>query len=185
MECHEILTSGYEGVLKVLENAVDGMSEEDLNWQPRSDCNSIGWLVWHLTRWHDVMISSFMGEEELWVKDRWHERFGQSADDGDHGSGHDVEDLAVFKSPDAATLIGYHQAVLERSKQYFPSISATDMDRETESMPFKKPPKYEMMLLPEPKVGLMLMRLLSGSLQHAGQASYVRGLHEGKGWQPF
>ena len=185
MEWQEMLTSGYEGVLKALENTLDGLTQDDLNWQPKPDSNSIGWLVWHLTRWHDVTISAFMGEEQLWVKDRWYVKFNQPVDDGYHGSGHDVEDLAKYKSPDAETLLGYQRAVFERSKRYFPTISTVDLDREMENMPFEPPPKFEMMLLPQPKTGLMLMRILSGSLQHAGQAAYVRGLREGKGWQPF
>ena len=60
MEWHEMLANGYEGVLRTLNYTLDGLTEEDLNWQPKPDCNSIGWLAWHLTRWHDVMISSFM-----------------------------------------------------------------------------------------------------------------------------
>ena len=172
MERHELLISGYEGVLRALNYTLDGLTEEDLNWQPKPDSNSIGWLVWHLTRWHDVMISSFMEEEQLWIKDGWHEKFSRPADDKDHGLGHKAEDLAKFKSPDAATLLGYHKAVLERSKSFFPTLTPADLDKQVENTPFKPPPTR----------GMMLMGTLSDSLQHAGQASYVRGLHEGMGW---
>ena len=172
MERHELLISGYEGVLRALNYTLDGLTEEDLNWQPKPDSNSIGWLVWHLTRWHDVMISSFMEEEQLWIKDGWHEKFGRPADDKDHGLGHKAEDLAKFKSPDAATLLEYQKAVLERSKSFFPTLTPADLDKQVENTPFKPPPTR----------GMMLMGTLSDSLQHAGQASYVRGLHEGMGW---
>ena len=74
MEWHEMLTSGYEGVLRTLNYTLDGLTEEDLNWQPKPDSNSIGWLAWHLTLWHDVMISNFMEEEQLWIKEGWHQK---------------------------------------------------------------------------------------------------------------
>ena len=174
MECHEMLSVSYVGVLETIERALDGLTKEDLNWQPRPDCNSIGWSIWHLTRVQDSLIASLMGEEQLWIKDGWHTKFGRSSDANDIGFGHTPQDLAKFKSPDVETLLGYHRAVLERSQRYISSLTSTDMDRELKGPPF----------LP-PKVGLRLIMVLSDSLQHAGQAAYVRGLHQGKGWQKF
>ena len=172
MEWHELVLNGYESVLRALNYTLEGLDEEDLNWQPKPDSNSIGWLAWHLTRWHDVMISSFMEEEQVWIKDKWYEKFGREADENDHGLGHKPEDLANFRSPDAKTLIAYQTAVLEQSKRFLPTLSLADLDKQMENMPFKPPPTR----------GMMLMGILSDSLQHAGQASYVRGLREGMGW---
>jgi len=172
METHDCLSGAYEGILRALGYTLEGLSVADLNWQPKPDCNSIGWLVWHLTRWQDVSISRFMGAEQLWIKDGWHEKFGRPADPEDHGLGHKPADLAKFRSPDAATLLGYHKAVLERSKAYFPTLKKADLDKTVEGTPFKPPPT----------VGMMLIGTLSDGLQHAGQAAYVRGLRQGYGW---
>ena len=172
MEWHEMLMGGYEGVLRTLEYTLDGLNEEDLNWQPKPDCNSIGWLAWHLTRWHDVMVSNLIKAEQLWIKEGWHQKFGRAADEEDSGMGAKAEDLAKFKSPDAETLLGYQKAVLERSRRYFPTLTPQDLDKIFEGTPFKPPPTW----------GMMLMGTLSDSLQHAGQAAYVRGLREGMGW---
>lgn len=172
MELSDILSAGYGNVLRALGYTLEGLNEDDLNWQPKPDSNSIGWLVWHLTRWQDVMVSSFMGEEQIWIKDKWYQKFGRPADDKDHGLGHKPEDLAGFKSPDAETLLGYHKAALERSNRYFATVTTADLDKVFEGTPFKPPPT----------VGMMLMGTLSDGLQHAGQASYVRGLREGMGW---
>jgi hypothetical protein len=172
MEWHEMLINGYEGVLRTLNYTLNGLSEDDLNWQPKPDCNSIGWLAWHLTRWHDVMVSSLMKEGQLWIKDGWHQKFGRPADEKDSGTGHEAKDLAQYTSPDAATLLGYQQAVLERSRRFFPTLSPQDLDRVFEGTPFKPPPTW----------GMMLMGTLSDSLQHAGQAAYIRGLRQGMGW---
>jgi uncharacterized damage-inducible protein DinB len=175
MKWQEMLSNGYGSVMKTLERTLEGLSEEDLNWQPRSDCNSIGWLAWHLTRWHDILLSSFMEEDQLWIKEGWHQQFGRAADAQDHGSGNQPEDLGKFRSPDAGTLLGYHRAVLERSQSYFPTLSLKDLDRVFEGTPFQ----------PTPTWGAMLMITLSDSLQHAGQAAYIRGLRQGMGWQTF
>lgn len=65
MEWHDLLSDGYGRVQDFLEHVLDGLTQDDLDWQPRSDCNSIGWLAWHLTRQHDAQISSLMGEDQF------------------------------------------------------------------------------------------------------------------------
>lgn len=175
MKWHDVVTAGYESVLQTLERALDGLTEDDLNWQPSPDCNSIGWLTWHLTRAQDGLISLLMGEEQLWIRDGWHAKFGRPSDAQDSGSGHTPQDVAAFKSPDTKTLLDYHQAVLERSRRYFPTLSEADLDRVV-NVPWFQPP---------PTVGVFLNIILSDCLQHAGQVAYLRGLRQGMGWQKF
>ena len=43
MEWQQLLSDGYGRILEVLEKALTGMSREDLDRQPRPDCNSMGW----------------------------------------------------------------------------------------------------------------------------------------------
>jgi len=172
METHEMLSNAYGGILRTLEYTLEGLTEEDLNWQPKPDCNSIGWLVWHLTRWQDVQFSSFIGKEQLWIEAGWHKKFNRPADPKDSGTGSKPEDIAKFKSPDAKTLLGYQRAVLERAQQYFPTLKKADLDKVIEGTPFKPPPTF----------GMMLIITLSDGMQHAGQAAYIRGLRQGFGW---
>ena len=43
METHEMLSSACGSVLRVLENTLEGLTVEDVNWQHKPDCISIGW----------------------------------------------------------------------------------------------------------------------------------------------
>ena len=45
MELHEMLAVGYSGILRTLDYTLKGLTKEDINWQPKPDCNSIGWMV--------------------------------------------------------------------------------------------------------------------------------------------
>jgi len=175
MEWNDLLTDGYGRVLEILERVLKGLTQDDLNWQPRPDCNSIGWLTWHLTRQQDAQIASLMGEEQLWLKDKWHAKFKRPPDLGDIGFGHSAEQVAAFRSPDTEMLLSYHRAVLERSKQYFLTLSKTDLDQELDE------PWYQ----PIPTVGVRLISIMDDAVLHAGQAAYVRGLRQGKGWQKY
>ena len=175
MEWQHLLIDGYGRVPEFMESVVSGLSQEDLNWQPSQDSNSIGWLFWHLTRQQDVQIASLTGEEQLWTKDGWHAKFNRPADGGDMGFGHTPEQVAAFKSPDARIMLDYQQAVFERSKGYFQTLSKTDLDRTLDEPWFQ----------PLPTLGVRLVSILGDSMKHAGQAAYVRGLRQGKGWQKY
>lgn len=175
MEWYDLLNDGYGRVLGFLEHVLEGLTQDDLNWQPSQGCNSIGWLAWHLTRQQDAQISSLMGEEQLWIIDKWYVKFNRPQDSDDSGFGHTPEQVSAFKPPDTETLLGYHRSVLERSKRYFHTLSKTDLDRGLN----------EPMFQPLPTVGVRLVSIMDDSLLHAGQAAYVRGLRQGKGWQKY
>ena len=169
MESQQLLSDGYDRIGQVLRRALDGLSPEELDSQPKADCNSIGWLAWHLTRVQDSHLADLEGVEQLWSKDGWHARFDRPADPADVGWGHTPEQVAAFRSPEAQTLLDYHLAVSERTKRYFGSLTAADLDRELNE------PRYQ----PLPTVGVRIVSVLSDNLQHAGQAAYVRGYLRG------
>ena len=172
MEWQQLIMDGYGRVLKVLEKALGGLMQDDLNQQPHPDCNSMGWITWHLTRVQDHHIADLMGEEELWTADGWHSLFDRPPDPGDIGWGHTMEQVAAFRSPDVETLLGYHRAVLERTKRYIAALPAAELKRELDEPWFQ----------PLPTVGVRIVSVLSDDLQHAGQVAYVRGLLQGGGW---
>jgi uncharacterized damage-inducible protein DinB len=169
MEWQQLLSDGYDRIAQVLRRALDGLSREELDAQPKADCNSIGWLAWHLTRVQDNHLADLEGVEQLWTGDGWHARFDRPADPADVGWGHTPEQVAAFRSPDAQTLLDYHLAVSERTKRYFGSLAAADLDRELNE------PRYQ----PLPTVGVRIISVLADNLQHAGQAAYVRGYLRG------
>ena len=175
MEWNDMLADGYNRIVDVMERVLKGLTEDDLNWQPSPDCNSIGWLAWHLTRQQDAQISSLMGEEQLWTKDGWHAKFNRPSDPRDVGFGQTPKQVASFKSPGVDTLLAYNKAVVERSKAYFNTMSKSDLDRELN----------EPMFQPLPTVGVRLISIMDDSVLHAGQAAYVRGLRQGRGWQRY
>ncbi len=169
MEWQQFTVDIFERISQVLEQALEGLTLEDLNQQPSPDSNSMGWLAWHLTRSQDRAIAHLTGEEQLWIKDKWYVRFNRSSDPLDFGLGHTLEDIAAFKSPDVATLLGYHRVVLEQTKRYLTNLSEAELDREIDH------PKF-------PTVEARLVAVISDNLQHAGQVAYVHGLLKGKGW---
>ena len=165
----QLIIDTYEQIGQLLGRALDGLTIDDLNQQPHPDCNSMGWLAWHLTRCQNRAISDLMGGEQLWIKYKWHARFNRPPDPNDWGLGHSSEDVAAFKSPNSQTLLTYHHAVLERSKEYIRNLVETDLGRELNNPKFRT-------------VGARLVGLINDNYQHAGQIAYIRGWLKDKGW---
>ena len=173
MEWQDLLSDGYGQAHSSLKAVLEGLVQEDLDWQHKPDCNSIGWLAWHLVRQQDAAISWVTKDKQLWISEGWHEKFKRPADPLDYGTGQKPEQVAAFKSPPVDTIIGYSRAVKERTKKYIRTLVAADLDRTF------KVPGFE----PPPTVGSWLLNIMLDCVQHAGQAGYVRGLRTGMGWQ--
>ncbi len=172
MKWQDLIIDGFGRVLELLEPALAGLEQVDLDRQPNPDCNSISWIVWHLTRGQDAQVADLMGEEQVWVKDKWYTRFNRSADPEDTGYGHSSEEVAAFKSPGSRVLLDYYQAILEQTKRYLSGLSLADLDRQLDE-PWYQPP---------PTVGVRIVSIMADCLQHSGEVSYLRGLLKGKGW---
>jgi len=65
MEWQQLIADVFVRISQGLERVLDGLTVDDLNQRPSADCNSIGWLAWHLTRSQDRNIGEIMGEEQL------------------------------------------------------------------------------------------------------------------------
>ena len=172
MEWQQLIMDIYERMSQELESALNGLTVDDLNQQPHPDCNSIGWLVWHLTRCQDRFMQGLMEEEQLWVKDNWYTKFHRVPDPTDDGWGHRSEDVAAFMSPDNEVLLQYHHAVIEQSKRYISKLSEVELKRKL------KYPAYPTTTT----VRASLVGIINDNLQHVGQVAYMRGLLKGKGW---
>ncbi len=172
MEWQELIIDGFGHVLELLEPALKGLGRADLNRRPKPDCNSIGWIAWHLTRVQDEQIAELMQVEQVWIKGKWHLKFSRSPDPNDTGFGHRPQDVAAFKSPPPDVLLDYYRATLEQTKRYLSGLSAADLDRQLDE-PWYKPP---------PTVGVRIVSVMADCLQHSGEIAYLRGLLKGSGW---
>ena len=173
MEGPELIADGLGRVNQLLHRALTGVPAETLNRMPNGHSNSMAWLAWHLTRIQDDHFASLAGEPQLWTSEGWHERFGMPADDSITGGGHSLEEAAAVQVDSADVLLGYNDAVYERSKRYLAGVAADDLDRELNE------PQYT----PLPTLGVRLVSIVSDNTQHAGQVMYLRGYFDGFGWQ--
>ena len=162
----DILLDTYARVAGLVPGVVDGLSTDDLLWRPDADGNSIGWLVWHLTRVQDDHLAGVAGDEQVYTADGWASRFGLPYADDALGYGQSSEEVGAFVLDDPALLTGYHAAVQEMTARVVERIQAADgFDRVVDE-------RWD----PPVTVAVRLVSVVGDTMQHVGQAAYLKGL---------
>lgn len=167
METSEVLTEALGRIRQWVHSAVADLEEEGLNFRPDEAANSIGWLVWHLTRVQDDHIAHLADRRQVYVADGWADRLGLAPAESDTGYGHTSEQVAAVKVSTPEHLIGCYDAVHERSLEYLTSIDALELDRVVDT-------NWD----PPVTAGVRLVSVIDDCMNHTGQAHYVRGMWE-------
>ncbi len=165
MDISTLLLELYGRVPPLADEAVDGLTTAQLTTSPAPGSNSIGWLVWHLTRVQDDHVAELIGTPQLWEGDGWAPRFGLSPDPSNTGYGHGPDDAAAVRPDGPDVLRDYLAAVHERTCGFLAGIEPDALDRIVDR-------RWD----PPVTLGVRLVSVADDCLQHVGQANYARGL---------
>ena len=155
----------YGRIPTLARRAVEGVNLERLTEPPSSGANPIAWLVWHLTRVQDHHVAELLEQDQLWVTGDWARQFGLDPDPSNTGYGHSPEQVASVRPARAEVLLEYLDAVDARTRSMLNELTPADLDRVVDR-------RWD----PPVTLGVRLVSIADDSLQHAGQAAYVRGL---------
>ncbi len=157
----------YGRVRPLVGGAVEGLTVDQLVQTPAPGTNSIGWLVWHLSRVQDHHIGEILEQAQVWEGNDWAARFGLAPDPANIGYGHSAEDVRSVRPDGPASLLAYLTAVEERTFPMLQKLVADDLDRIVDR-------RWD----PPVTLGVRLVSIADDCLQHAGQACYLRGLFD-------
>ena len=163
MTLNEFITDALEKENGFLIDALDGLTADEMSWQPAPDANSIGWILWHMVRVEDMWIQFFAQfQTELWEAEGWHEKFGLPT--RDNGFGHTTEQVNNFPGVDLEQFLQYRAAVRASTLAYLNTLSPDDM----ETVPRER--------RPEMSLGAMFRQIIGEMYQHLGHIAYLLGL---------
>ncbi len=169
MDVAALFTELYGRITPLARSAVDGLTPDQLNQAPAGAINNIGWLVWHLARVQDHHMAEILDQDQHWVTDTsWAPRFGLDPDPANIGYGHSADDVADVHPDGPESLLAYLEVVEARTFAYLQGLQEVDLDRIVDR-------RWD----PPVTLGVRLVSIADDSLQHVGQACYLRGLF---GW---
>ena len=165
MELSELLIDLFDRVAEHVDEAVSGLDLDALHTAPEVGSNPIAWLVWHLTRVQDHHVAEIVDEDQVWISGNWAPRFGVEPDPNNTGYGHSWDDVLTIRAESADVLVEYYRAVAARTRELLELTTATGLDRIVDK-------RWN----PPVTLGVRLVSIVDDDIQHAAQATYVRGL---------
>ncbi len=165
MGSSEILLDAFGRVREVVHEAVNGLTADQLAYRADERANSVGWLVWHLTRVQDDHVAGVADSEQVWTAGGWEQRFGLPLEAPDIGYGHSAAQVATVRVASPDLLTGYYDAVHAHTQAFVSRLSDSDLARIVDT-------RWD----PPVTLAVRLVSVLADDLQHAGQAAFVRGL---------
>ena len=163
MTLNEFIEDAFNVEQEYLMDALGDLTPEEMMWRAGPEANSIGWILWHMTRVEDMWFQFFIRREtEIWARDGWDEKFGLPA--RDNGFGHTLEQVAEFPAYNLADMLKYGTEVRTATLKYLKTVTEEQMGvvpREAR---------------PEMSIGRIFRQVVGEMYQHQGHIAYLKGL---------
>ncbi len=170
MNTSALLLLQYQTMQRHFIATLQDLTDEQMNWKPAGDANTISFLLWHVLRAWDSYYSMVFSRPEIYEIGAWSEKFGFDVSDKGFdgisiGTGFSTEDVSIVKAK-PAVLVGYFNALFDVLSRTLDSATDQDLGQE-----------FIVPWWPSPStVAGVLSHVLTHGMEHIGQAQYVRGL---------
>ena len=173
MAAVEGIVSALERNWEMVDATLAHLDDTILARRPTDQCNSIAWLLWHMTRVVDTFVHTrLQAQPQVWIRDDWYTKFGMDADPDNRGVGWTAAQVARWVAPAKDVQVGYYEASKQHARAYLATLSNTDLEVRRVIPP-----------VPEPRtVAAALGQMTWDNVAHGGQIAYLRGLFQGLGW---
>jgi hypothetical protein len=166
MEIRDYIGSEFENLSRITGRVLDGITHSESVWRPGPGCNSIALILFHMTKFEDMIIQTQINNAEMvWDTEKWYEKLKLPAND--IGVYKTPEEIAAFSVPDFKNLRIYSDKVREKALAAANSITPAILDKVCH-LPFG-----------EFKGSALFVMTISHQTQHVGEMSYIRGLQRG------
>jgi hypothetical protein len=165
MELKEYLRMEFDGLERGLKRVTDTLTQDEIMWRPSCGCNSIGLILFHLSRGEDMFVKGLRNGTEVWETGKWFKKLNVAENMA--GAHLTADQVNAFPIPKLADMLAYYAAVREQTLEYLKSLTAAAFDKKVK-LPFG-----------EFTVAGVFSIIVGHTSQHIGEISYLRGLQRG------
>ena len=113
------MPAATDGLISALENnfttidlALQDLTDEEFHRIPADDCNSVAWILWHLSRVIDSFIHTRLRDlPQLWDTGNWEQHFTMPADGENRGLGWNHQMVCDWQPPSRTRQMEYFEEV--------------------------------------------------------------------------
>ena len=158
---------------EMIDEALVDLDETAMIRQPTDQCNSVAWILWHLSRVTDMFVfTRFRALPQAWVSEGWHEKFGMPRDEEDRGVGWSAAQVAQWSPPPKTTQLSYYETMKDHTRDFLATVTPEELER-----------KIVIGNIPEPRtISACMGQMVWDTVAHGGQIAYLRGYFRGMGW---
>jgi uncharacterized damage-inducible protein DinB len=166
MNINEFIGKSLAESKEYINQAIKGLSADELSFRPKPHSNSIAFLLWHLARIEDMWINRILlGEKEMYESEGWYKKFVTPVQDS--GFGFDVKKIDAWPVPALELLQAYATAVRGKTQVYLNALNEQKLD-ESKDFGWRKG-----------TTGSALSHLVMEIGEHSGQIGYIKGIMKG------
>jgi hypothetical protein len=126
MDVRDVLIDGIEQLNSWLDDGIQGLQQDQINWLPGGKSVSIGFNAWHILRTEDN-VTNFVLQKKMpvWVEQNYFEQFGLPK--VDQGTGMSLDDARALQINDTAVLCEYGSKVAASTLEYLKNVSMDEL----------------------------------------------------------
>lgn len=166
MSVAELLRGSVAALHVQLDEAVQGLSAEQLHWRPMDKGNHIAFIIWHYVRTEDNVVQFVLQDRKptVWLEEGWDQRFG--LDRIAQGTGWNPEQAVALRLPSAEEWLAYQRAVWQASDAYLGSVGDGELERRVRIAGFGEIPARQ----------ALTTILVTHGFTHLGEIHHIRTL---------
>ena len=159
------IRNSLQNLHRSLEEAMQGLSQEQAHWRPNEQGNHIAFIAWHYARTVDNIVRFvLLRQPTVWMEGKWDQRFG--LDSKAQGTGMSPEDAMALSISDISAFCTYMSEVWKETQAYLETVTENDLERRMTVRPLGE-------LTLEQVLGTTL---LTHGYSHLGEIWLLKGL---------
>ncbi len=164
MNVQEVFIDGITQLFDWMDEALDGLSAEQLNHLPPGKSVSIGFNAWHISRTADNLTNfALQRKQPLWIAEGYVERMGLPK--VDQGTGMGLDDARAITINDPALLRTYARAVEKDVVAFLTAVPDAVLAEVQMVKPLGEMPKWR----------VFRQVVMTHGFMHLGEINAVRG----------
>lgn len=161
MDVQTYVREQISGASSFVEAALQGITDEQLNWPPPGTIHPIGTILVHMVAAEDYFVqAAIQGRQTLWEDQYWGQKIGVEAPPAQGNAWDEFRSVRFCVAPPLA----YRDAVRLATETYLAGLTEQELDRR---VAFGRG---------ESSVADVLMLLVIHSVGHAGEIAAVKGM---------